>query len=90
MTQKEIKQTCDIAYQMIKDAGKALKEMRDLCLHPNTYEGNYSYRVGCIDPATICSDCGHVIKVQYKGGEIIYEGNVYVATSASENQKAPQ
>jgi hypothetical protein len=69
MTQKEIKQTCDIAYQMIKDAENILVDMRKLCKHPNTFEGNYSYRVGSIQPAIICSDCGHVIKVHF-GNEI--------------------
>jgi hypothetical protein len=65
MTQQEIKQTCDIAYQMIKDAEKALKETRALCKHPNTYNGNYSNRAGCIDPAILCSDCGEVLAIDY-------------------------
>lgn len=80
MTQAEIKQTCDIAYQMIKDAEKALKEMRDLCTHPDTFGGNYSYRVGSIYPATICSDCGQVLRIDYG----------FATALRKENQKAPQ
>lgn len=50
---------------MVKDAEKALKEMRDLCTHPNPCEGNYSWRPGSIQPAVICSDCGEVLAIDY-------------------------
>lgn len=63
MTQEQIKSDCEKQYQQIKDAEQALKELRELCSHPNTFEGNWSWRVGSIEPATICSDCGTCVKV---------------------------
>lgn len=63
MTQKEIKENCDKAYADIQTAKNMLKEMRKICLHPNTFYGKYSYRIGALNDATICSDCGDVIKI---------------------------
>ena len=37
--------------------------IRSKCKHENTFEGNWSWRVGCIDNATICNDCGECIKI---------------------------
>lgn len=61
MTQEEIKSICETQYAQIQDAEFVLKRMRELCEHPNTFEGKYSWRVGNIDDATICSDCGKVV-----------------------------
>lgn len=59
---KEIKDECDFLYKIIEYANLKLTEIRNNCKHENTFEGLYSWRVGCIDPATICSDCGELIK----------------------------
>ena len=62
MQQIEIKQECEKMYAQIKQAEERLKEMREICKHPNTFEGNYSWRIGVIQKAKICSDCGSLIK----------------------------
>lgn len=62
MTQSEIRQIKDAAYANIVQAENALKEIRKICKHTSIFEGNYSYRVGVIQPAVICSDCGNLIK----------------------------
>lgn len=62
MTQDEIKRDCELMYKQIKDAEDRLKEIRASCTHPKTFTGNYSYRIGSICPAIICSDCGALIK----------------------------
>ncbi len=64
MNQKEIKDECFSMYLQIKKAEVRLKELRSICKHPDTFKGNYSYRIGAVYPATICSDCGEPIKVE--------------------------
>lgn len=71
MTAEEIKSDCEKMYQQIKDAENRLKELRSVCKHENTFEGDYSWRIGAILPAIICSDCGALMK--YKGLEIVTE-----------------
>lgn len=63
MSQAEIKQECEKMYSQIKSAEERLKEVRAICKHTDTFEGNYSYRIGVIQLAEICSDCGSVIKL---------------------------
>lgn len=63
---EQIKKECETMYEIINTAHKRLEELRKICQHQNTFQGNYSYRVGSITPATICSDCGHVIKMNLK------------------------
>lgn len=58
----DIKKECEIAYGCIKIAQEQLEHLRSICKHENTFEGNYSWRIGVIMPATICSDCGKMIK----------------------------
>jgi hypothetical protein len=58
-----IKDICEAAYNDIREAEKALEIARKECTHENTHVGNYSWRVGCIDEATLCSDCGELIKL---------------------------
>jgi hypothetical protein len=58
MSNEEIKKECDIAYGCIKIAEDRLKELRAICKHEKTFEGNYSYRVGSIHVCNICSYCG--------------------------------
>lgn len=62
MTNEEIKTNCEIQYKAIRDSEQRLKELRVACSHENTFEGNWSYRIGSILPAIICSDCGSLIK----------------------------
>lgn len=57
-----IKMQCEEMYRQIKHAEERLKELRGMCKHEQTFKGNYSYRVGVIMPAIICSDCGKLIK----------------------------
>jgi hypothetical protein len=60
---KTIKEQCEACYLQIKQAHEELTRLRSICKHTNTFEGNYSWRPGCIEPVTICSDCDEVIKV---------------------------
>lgn len=62
MDQEEIKKECERMYAQIKNCEDRLKTVRNICKHPNTFEGNYSWRIGVIQPAEICSDCGQLIK----------------------------
>lgn len=62
MTQEEIKIECEAQYLAIKIAHAKLAELRLLCKHTTTFNGNYSWRVGAVSEATICSDCGMVIQ----------------------------
>ncbi len=66
MEQEEIKQECEKIYLQIKQADERLKEIRATCKHPNTDEGNYSWRPGAIQLANICSDCGHLINYKHQ------------------------
>lgn len=63
MTQEQIKAVCNRQYEHIEYANQRLQDMRSHCKHPKTIEGNYSYRVGVVQPATICSDCGELIRI---------------------------
>lgn len=62
MTNEAIKEECTVLYETIKKAQERLEEIRALCKHENTFEGTWSWRVGCYDSAIICSDCGSLIK----------------------------
>lgn len=62
MSNDEIKKECELMYKQIKDAENRLKELRSICKHENTFEGNYSWRLGATQPAEMCSDCGILIK----------------------------
>lgn len=66
MEPEEIRENCAAAYKQIKDAETALQELRAICKHEVTYEGNWSWRIGNIQPAVICSDCGKFIKYIYE------------------------
>ena len=59
----KIKERCEQLYKQIADAQDELKEIRSKCKHENTFEGKYSWRVGCIEDATICDDCGECAKI---------------------------
>lgn len=58
MTNDEILADAESQYTTIKAAEERLKELRDtICKHEETFEGNYSWRVGAIEAATICKFC---------------------------------
>lgn len=65
MSSEEIKSECEFQYAQIKNAEERLKELRAICKHENTFGGNWSWRIGSIEPATICSDCGSLIKLNH-------------------------
>jgi hypothetical protein len=58
---EEIKSDCELQYGIIAQAEERLRELRSICKHEETFEGNYSWRVGCVDRAIICSHCGAVV-----------------------------
>ena len=62
MTNEQIKHECEIQYANIKAAELRLVELRAMCKHENIFHGNWSWRIGSIQPAIICSDCGNIIK----------------------------
>ena len=71
MKPSQIKTECELIYTQIKGLEDRLTRLRSICKHETTFEGNYSYRVGAISPATICSDCGEVVEPKWeKLGEI--------------------
>lgn len=61
MTSAEIKLEATEMYLIIQETEKRLADLRLICKHENKFEGNYSYRVGNIQPAIICDDCGELI-----------------------------
>lgn len=62
MTNQDIKNECERYYEVIKNAKEKLAEIRKECKHTETFQGNYSWRVGATYPALICSSCGEVVK----------------------------
>jgi hypothetical protein len=62
MTPQEINKETKRLYKVIENARLKLLKIRDKCNHENTEETQYSFRPGNIRPATICSDCGELIK----------------------------
>lgn len=63
MSGEEIKQECEKQYAAIESARLALLNLRDRCAHHKTFEGDYSWREGCIDKAEICEYCGKLIRL---------------------------
>ncbi len=64
MSNDEIKNNAEFLYKQISDAQEGLKVLRSVCKHEETFEGNYSYRIGVIQAAIICSFCGELIKIK--------------------------
>lgn len=62
MTQEQIKAEVEYRQFKMKRDEIRITELRGMCTHENTFENNYSYRVGHISPAIICSDCGILIR----------------------------
>ncbi len=63
MTGTEIKEQIYAEYAKIKEAEGKLKELREACKHEETFEGNYSWRVGAVNKALICAHCEKMIKI---------------------------
>jgi hypothetical protein len=63
MSSEEIKDDCERQYNQIKMAQDRLVMLRSICKHEHTFEGNYSWRVGVIQKATICTYCNTPIKI---------------------------
>lgn len=62
MKNEEIAIECQQMYNQIKNAEQRLKQLRDICKHEKTSEGNYSWRPGNIMLADICDYCGQLIR----------------------------
>jgi hypothetical protein len=77
-----IKEQCEYQYEQIRKSEERLKELRAMCKHNNTYEGKYSWRVGCIDSAIICSDCGVVVSPIFEKLNVEQEVKRSVASKA--------
>lgn len=60
--QEQIKNHYKFSCGILAMAQEEIKKLQLSCTHPNTHEGLYSWRVGCVDKAIICSDCGKMIK----------------------------
>ncbi len=57
MENEEIKSECLALYDQIKAAETRLAELRKLCKHEKTFQGNYSYRPGSYFLMNICEYC---------------------------------
>ena len=66
MTPKQIKSKCEELNQIIEDAENRLVVIRSICKHKNKREAGYSVIKGSYDPATICDDCGALIRLHNK------------------------
>ena len=71
-----IRDEVDQLYQTIKEANGELDFIRENCSHKETRIGLYSWRIGCIDNAEICSDCDKLIKTL--GGPVQFPTNFEV------------
>lgn len=57
MSNEEIKAECEKMWAQIESATQRLEELRKICKHEKTFEGNYSWRPGAIQVADICEFC---------------------------------
>ena len=62
MTNEEIRKIKENCYEQIRLAEERLMEIRKICKHEKTFEGNYSWRIGSSLPSVICEYCGKLIK----------------------------
>jgi hypothetical protein len=63
MNNQQIKQECEALYKTIQESEDKLREIRKVCKHEKTFEGEYSYRPGASLPALICEFCGECVKL---------------------------
>lgn len=64
MTNEEIRLEKEKMFAQIKSADERLNELRAICKHEKTFEGNYSYRIGVVQIADICEYCGELIRIK--------------------------
>lgn len=62
MQQENIKGTIKAYQEAIALLKESIEKLQNECTHPTTFQGLYSWRVGCYDDAIICSDCGKMIR----------------------------
>lgn len=62
MKAAEIKIEKELMFEQIRKAEERLAEIRKICKHENTFEGNWSYGPGRYFLSEICSDCGDCLK----------------------------
>lgn len=63
MKKEFITEICEKARKTIADAEAALRTAQAACKHEDTFEGQWSWRIGSTNPATICSICGGLVKL---------------------------
>jgi hypothetical protein len=61
MTNEEIAIEKDKMFAQIKSAEDRLYELRQICKHEKTFECDYSFRIGNISRANLCTYCGEFI-----------------------------
>lgn len=60
----DIRKEIDSLYDVRKTALEQIENIREnICKHEETYEGNYSWRIGNIQPAIFCKNCDKLIKI---------------------------
>lgn len=63
MEKEEIAKECERMYEQIRIAEARLSEVRDICKHEKTYQGNYQWGgAGHTSLAEICEYCGKPVK----------------------------
>lgn len=67
MTNKEIKDECERAYEQINSAKNRLTEIRKNCSHEKMEQQPYVWRIGAVDIVNVCCYCGENL------GRLTYE-----------------
>jgi transcription initiation factor IIE alpha subunit len=62
MTNEQIKDETEKMIEQIQTAQARLDEIQSTCKHEKAYIGKYSWRIGCIQDAFLCSYCGKFLK----------------------------
>jgi hypothetical protein len=62
-TQREIKEKWQELQNIIEIAKVKIKVLQAACKHPNTFQGEYSYKPGSMQDVIICQDCGSILKL---------------------------
>lgn len=62
MESKDIKEECEQLIEVIEKSQARIRELQYSCLHEKTFEGLYSYKMGDLHHAIICSSCKKEIK----------------------------
>lgn len=61
MANQNIKDSIKSYREGIRILQEAIEKLQNECTHEKTIEGLYSWRIGCIEPAIMCEDCGKLI-----------------------------